>query len=69
MQSKLDTVKEMLAYLVNNNIIKEYEIRENTDTNVECRVSVIFKDTELYLTLHSAYWYLQGLLDAQDLGK
>lgn len=65
MQSKLSAVKEMLAYLVNNNIIKEYEIKEHTIPEDEWRTSV--RVNGLDLPLHSAYWYLQGIVDAQDL--
>lgn len=67
MQSKLEVVKEMLVDLVNKNIIKAYKIEEYIIPNDEWRTSVIVNGLDL--PLYSAYWYLQGLVDAQELGK
>lgn len=79
MQSKLDAVKEMLAYLVNNNIIKDYEIKTKDydawkfpilDKEERTTVFITLNNSkELDLPLHSAYWYLHGIVYAQDLSK
>ena len=72
MQSKLEVVKEMLVDLVNKNIIKEYEIKESPIIDEEQHIRIFIKlsrENSLNLPLHSAYWYLQGIVDAQDLIK
>lgn len=66
MQSKLIDVLDLLDYLSYLNVVKDYLVKGEDEIASDFEVEITVKNTiTLNLNLNDAYWYLQGIVDAQ----
>lgn len=58
-----DSALVLAEYLVSIKVIDDYSYSKNVDVN-EREFIITINNSTVITKLHSAYWYMQGLVDA-----